>query len=160
VLLSELTSLRSEIRRFDGSDLSAALIRHLLLAVLLRVLRWGRASFAPADAASLSPSPYRVFHGTVEADFRRMHKVHDYARRLGYSVSTLNRACYRAEGCTAKSVIDRRIALEAQRLLIHSRATLVELSHYLGYSEASNFAKFFARVTGCSPSAIRRGDVR
>ncbi len=38
-----------------------------------------------------------------------------YALTLGYAISTLNRACAAMEGRSAKSVLDRRIALEAQR---------------------------------------------
>lgn len=81
--------------------------------------------------------------------------VKDCARRLGYSESTLSRACLAAEGRSAKEVIDRRVALEASRQLVHSQASVAEIGHPQGFSEATHFVKFFARMTGLPPQAFR-----
>jgi AraC-like DNA-binding protein len=56
----------------------------------------------------------------------------------------------------AKQVIDRRITLEARRLLVHSQTALAETGHQLGFSEAPNFVKFLKRVTGSTPSPFRK----
>ena len=79
----------------------------------------------------------------------------DYARRLGYSESTLSRACVAAVGHTAKRAIDLRLVLEAKRLLVHSQATVVQISHQLGFSEPTNFVKFFRRLAGRTPQQFR-----
>ncbi len=151
----ELDALKSEIRRFDHTDGGAALIGHLLLALLHRVVRWSRPRPARSPGGERAARQCRAFQYAVNADFRRKHRVANYALTLGYAVSTLNRACVAMEGRSAKSVLDRRIALEAQRLLVHSHASLVEISHYLGFSEPGNFPRFFARVAGTSPLAFR-----
>jgi AraC-like DNA-binding protein len=153
-VLADIDAMKGEIRRYAGDPVDAGLIQSLLMVLLSRVTRCGA-----RDAGGAAPLPipgaHRLFLRMLESRFRREHRVYGYARLLGYSTSTLNRACSIAEGRSAKSIIDRRIALEAQRLLIHSRATLVEISHHLGFSEPTNFVKFFARVTGRKPESFR-----
>jgi AraC-like DNA-binding protein len=154
--LHDLLVLKSEIRRYDGSELAEALIRQMLLVLLLQLMRWKKAELNRRGEIGPSRSAHQLLLSALEADYRREHHVYYYAGRLGYSVSTLNRACALAEGRSAKGVIDQRIALEAQRLLIHTRASCAEIGHHLGFSETTNFVKFFTRVVGKKPAALRR----
>lgn len=80
----------------------------------------------------------------------------DNAARLGYSESTLSRACLAAVGRSAKQVIDRRVALEAARQWVPSQLSVAEIGHGLGFTEATNFAKFFGRMNGLSSQAFRQ----
>jgi AraC-like DNA-binding protein len=80
----------------------------------------------------------------------------DYAARLGYSVKTLSRACLAATGQPVKRVIDGRVVLEAQRLLAHTGEPVAVIARRLGFSEPTNFGKFFTRHTGTTPGAFRR----
>jgi len=154
-VLADIKVMKNEIRRFSDDELDAALIQHLLMVLLSRVARWGTRSTRLSAEARPRQDSHRLFLHMLEAHFRKEHRVYYYARRLGYSASTLNRACVMAEGRSAKSIIDRRVALEAQRLLIHSRASCAEISHHLGFSESTNFLKFFSRVIGKKPEAFR-----
>ncbi len=155
ITLAGLGELKAEILQYDNRVVTRALIRHLLLALLLRLERW-RVSQAEAPVVGISrQNTHCQFLQLLEADFRTEHSVHYYARRLGYSPSTLNRACAKAEGRPSKHVIDRRVALEAQRLLAHSPSNVAEIGHGLGFSETGNFIKFFARVVGRSPTEFR-----
>jgi AraC-like DNA-binding protein len=155
-LYRDLSDLRRELRRYCGGELETALIRQRLFVLLLQTLQWSSAQSSHGGDAGLGRPAYQLFVSALEAGFRRERRVCYYSRQLGYSVSTLNRACALAAGQPAKALIDRRIALEAQRLLIHSRATHAEIAHYLGFSEASNFAKFYTRVVGRKPSELHR----
>ena len=157
---TELLALRHAIRRFDGTELMTELTRKMLEVLLLRVRYWSRAAAGGRANPAPDLGPYQLFLREVEAGFRKAHRAYHYAQRIGYSVSTLNRVCMLAQGLSAKAVIDRRIALEAQRLLVHSRASYAEIGHYLGFSEATNFVKFFVRVVGRTPSAVRREPLR
>ena len=156
-VLADIKAMKAEIRRFSDDKLDAALIQYLLMVLLSRVTRCGIHIRADRHRNEVRPSQdlHRLFLHMLEAHFRREHRAYCYARRLGYSVSTLNRACVISEGLSAKSIIDRRIALEAQRLLIHSRSSCAEISHHLGFSESTNFVKFFSRVIGKKPEAFR-----
>ncbi len=86
------------------------------------------------------------------------HQAHEYAARLGYSLKTLNRACMLATGCTAKQLIDARVALEAKRLLAHTDLPVASISYRLGFTEPTNFGKFFTRATGQTPGAFRAAE--
>lgn len=154
-VLSDIKAMKTEIRRFADDELDAALIQHMLMALMSRVTRWGTRATRKRGDVRRDQDAYRLFLRILEMQFRKEHRVYFYARRLGYSASTLNRACVIAEGRSAKSIIDQRIALEAQRLLIHSRASCAQISHHLGFSESTNFAKFFFRVVGKKPDAFR-----
>lgn len=48
----------------------------------------------------------------------------------------------------ARTRIDRRIVLEAKRLLIHADYSVESISTRLGFSESTNFVKFFKHIEG------------
>ncbi len=98
---------------------------------------------------------YRNYRAAVDQAYRRWHLVAPYARHLGCSAKSLNRACRAASDVTAKRVIVERLILEAKRLLAHSGDTAARISAYLGFDEPTNFAKFFRRETGLTPAAFR-----
>ena len=77
------------------------------------------------------------------------------AEDLGYSTRTLDRACQRATGRTAKQVVDERISLEVRRLLTHTDLPVARIATDLGFDDASNFTKFVKRQLGLPPSEVR-----
>lgn len=134
-------------------DLTKELLRQLLAGILLRIARLpGPGDSAPPQSAA---EPYRLFQHELERSFGTLRQAHDHAARLGYSLKTLNRACRRATGHTAKQLIDARVTLEAKRLLAHTDLPVAAVSHRLGFSEPTNFSKFFTRATGRTPGAFR-----
>lgn len=151
---ADAARLRADIQRFAGNEVESAIIRHGLLALLLRLAReqGGAARPPPTHEAAI----HRLFVRELEAHFHERRSVLDYARRLGYSESTLSRACLATAGHTAKHALDLRIALEAKRLLAHSEATVAQVGHRLGFSEPTNFVKFFRRMAGTTPLEFRR----
>jgi AraC family transcriptional regulator, transcriptional activator of pobA len=60
---------------------------------------------------------------------------------------------------TPKQLIDERVCLEAQRLLVHTRWPLTRICAELGFCEPTNFVKFFRRTTGQTPEQFRRKPV-
>ena len=71
-------------------------------------------------------------------------------------MKTLSRVCLAATGHPVKQVIDARVVLEAKRLLAHTDEPVARISRQLGFSEVTNFGKFFARRAGATPAAFRR----
>jgi len=152
-ICSDMLRLKSDHDHFDASRLDVSLIRHEMLALLLRIAKLQQAK---TDSTAHTGRPlYRLFQKELEANFQKQHSLGYYANRLACSESTLSRACVAAAGCPGKQVIDRRIALEAQRMLAHSVASIADIAAYLGFSEATNFVKFFRRTIGEAPSAFR-----
>lgn len=152
----ELARLRQDFERFDQSAVDVALIRQVLVCLLLRLARWHAAQSDGTKTLQVNRASYRLFVRELEMGFGQRLGVQHYAKRLGYSESTLSRACIAAEGRSAKQVIDRRVALEAQRLLVHSEDSVAAIGHQLGFSEPTNFVKFFSRMIGVTPNAFRQ----
>ncbi|MFL6699770.1 MAG: helix-turn-helix domain-containing protein [Vitreoscilla sp.] len=150
---ADVDRLRADIGRFEGSALETAQIWHQLLAMLLRLARERPA--AQAAAASTERGIYRLFMRELDKHLDRRPSIRELAQRIGYSESTLSRACLAATGHTAKSAVDQRVALEAKRLLVHSEANVAQIATRLGFSETTNFIKFFRRVVETTPSAFR-----
>lgn len=100
------------------------------------------------------PAPYLAFRD--ELGTPPLHQpIASYANRLGYSQRTLTRACLDATGRTAKQLLDEQVLLEARRRLAHTDRPVSDLAGELGFTEATNFTKFFIRMTGRTPRAWR-----
>ncbi|MEV7359688.1 helix-turn-helix transcriptional regulator [Kitasatospora sp. NPDC091276] len=137
------------------AELTGVLLRQLLGALLIRMARLPD----PAGRPALSPpgaGVYPAFRRELERSFAATRSVEDYAARLGYSPRTLTRACLAATGRSAKQLADARVALQAQRLLAHTDLPVAAIGRALGFTEATNFGKFFARETGRTPGDFRR----
>ncbi|MGW7411954.1 helix-turn-helix domain-containing protein [Streptomyces sp. NPDC054863] len=150
-----LDHLGQEFRSLrDGSPLPLethlSVLRHLLAVLVLRLAHIGE-----EPAARDSPDAFLLFRAAVERDFARTRRVEDYARVLGYASRTLSRATLAAAGVGAKEFIDRRVVLEAKRLLTHSDHSAARVAGLLGFQDAANFGKFFQQRVGASPLAFR-----
>ena len=145
--------LRKELDRPVLDALSAAMAHELLMCLMLGLSRTAMGSeAAPTAQARLA----RRFRRELEGWVHTRPSVALLARRLRVSTSTLARTCNQVLGHSAKEEVDRRVALEAQRLLVHSTSTSVAIGELLGFSEPTNFVKFFRRRTGTTPEAFRR----
>ncbi|MBI2769239.1 MAG: helix-turn-helix transcriptional regulator [Burkholderiales bacterium] len=154
-ILADVARMQVDIGRFVGTDVEASIIWHEWMTVLLRLAR-DRAAKPQAAAAFGEAQVQRLFLRELEASLHKRPSVRDFARRIGYSESTLSRACLAATGRTAKQAVDGRVALEAKRLLAHSDAPVAEIAYRLGFSEPTNFVKFFRRTAGLTPLEFRR----
>lgn len=95
------------------------------------------------------------FRRELEKHHRRSHEVAAYAAILRCTTRTLTRHAVASTGRTAKQIIDERVALEARRSLAHEDITVAALARSLGFASATQFVKFFRRVTGQTPTAFR-----
>ncbi|MEU0074942.1 AraC family transcriptional regulator [Streptomyces sp. NPDC006332] len=131
-----------------------AALRHLLAVLLLRL------AHLTVPVGSPAPEPdetYLRFRDAVERHFTATRRVEEYARMLGYSGRTLARATLANAGLSAKEFIDRRVVLEAKRLLAHGDESAAQISEHLGFVTASQFSKYFVHRTGRSPIDFRKG---
>ncbi|MFG3340768.1 helix-turn-helix domain-containing protein [Glycomyces sp. NPDC048151] len=145
--------LESEFRALGDLPLSVhlAAMRHLVAVLVLRLAHAGAAE-APSGEVS---ETFKRFRYAVERGFTETHRVEDYAARLGYSPRTLARAAIAATGSGAKEFIDRRVVLEAKRLLAHSDRTAAKIARDLGFRDPTNFSKYFQQRTGHTPIEFR-----
>ncbi|GHA33040.1 helix-turn-helix domain-containing protein [Streptomyces purpurascens] len=159
---AELAGLRAALeqlrREYEDTatlplSLHTAVLRHSLTAFLLRL-----AHLAAQSAESVrqrSDSTFTLFRDAVERDFATNHSVSAYADALGYSRRTLVRAVRAATGDTPKAFIDKRVVLEAKRLLAHTDLPIGRVGAAVGFPDAANFSKFFHQHTDQTPAAFR-----
>ena len=146
--------LALEFQSLGGISLEAhvMVLRHLLAVLVLRLAQ------RTAPVGSPAPDPgetFLHFRDAVERDFTHTRRLEDYARNLGYSPRTLSRAALTGAGVGAKEFIDRRVVLEAKRLLAHGNQSAARVAAQLGFTSATNFSKYFHQRTGQSPIAFR-----
>ncbi|MFI7010401.1 helix-turn-helix transcriptional regulator [Streptomyces sp. NPDC050145] len=130
----------------------AAILQRLLAVLLLRL------THLAAPAGTTSPEhadTFQRFRAAVERDYTRARDVGHYARALGYAPRTLTRAALDASGIGAKEFIDRRVVLEAQRLLAHGDDPVSQIATRLGFLDTSNFVKYFTQRTTTTPATFR-----
>ena len=154
-LIESVQRMASDATQPGDSRVKNALLRGQFQLLLARV---HLAHLAAAVDARIEPrllERYRDFRSTAEREFRRWHAVAPYARHLGCSVKSLNRATIEVAGVSAKAFLVARIVLEAQRLLAHTTLPVSAISEQLGFDEATTFVKFFRRETGSTPGAFR-----
>ena len=144
----------TEYRATDGAALSAQILQHLLHALLLRLARASNRA-TPQVISEATDRIYRRFLAQLERRFAQTRRVEDYARDTGCSAKTLGRACIAACGKPPKELIDSRVSLEAKRLLAHTRLPVGVIAVETGFSEVTNFVKFFRRCEGVLPSRFR-----
>ena len=134
-------------------SLHTAVLRHTLTAFLLRL-----AHLAASAAQALrqrSDSTFTLFRDAVERDFATNHSVSAYADALGYSRRTLVRAVRAATGETPKAFIDKRVVLEAKRLLAHTELPIGRVGAAVGFTDPANFSQLFQQHPDRTPAAIR-----
>ncbi|MEV0225269.1 AraC family transcriptional regulator [Streptomyces sp. NPDC050704] len=134
-------------------SLHTSVLRHTLAAFLLRLAHLAATS---ADAArEQADTTFTLFREAVEKGFATNHSVSAYADALGYSRRTLVRAVRAATGETPKGFIDKRVVLEAKRLLAHTDMPIGRIGAAVGFPDAANFSKFFHQHTGATPVGFR-----
>ena len=119
------------------------------------LLAFGRVARRTAVRAPPPASSVARFQVLIEDQFRRLHRVAEYARLLALTPGHLNDLTKAATGQTASTLLDARLILEAKRLLAHSDAPAAEVAADLGFPDPSYFGRFFRRHTAQSPRAFR-----
>ncbi|WP_433273595.1 helix-turn-helix domain-containing protein [Actinosynnema sp. CS-041913] len=143
--------LANEYAALTHAPVAAAsgLLAHLLAALLLRL------SLASGTQGPAYNETFLRFRDAVERDFATTHQAADYAHALGYSPRTLTRATQDAVGMGPKEFLDRRIVLEARRLLAHTDLPAAAIGARLGFPDPTNFFKYFRHRTGVTPGDFR-----
>lgn len=144
----------SEEFHSDGLPAHArsAVLHHLLTALLLRLTHYAATS---GDVGSELTDTFVRFRAAVEQSFCAHRDVAHYSKQLGYAPRTLTRATLAAAGIGAKEFIDRRVVLEAKRLLVHTDEPAASVALKLGFPDASNFVKFFMLRADVTPIRFR-----
>ncbi len=134
---------------FEGSE---ALLRHILLALIRRI----QAVSCVRLSSDVPNALVRAFLRLARDECGRMQSVEEFAQALGCSARTLRRLCYKEIGVTPRKVINQQLTEAAKRLLATTDMPLNGIARLLGFSDPSNFSRFFRREIGFTPGAYHR----
>lgn len=99
---------------------------------------------------------YREFKQLLERMFTQMHYAKAYAESMETTIGTLDRSCKKITNRTANKLINERLILEANRILVsHPKMSIKEIALKLGFEGTSNFVNFYKSQTDITPSVFR-----
>jgi AraC-like DNA-binding protein len=152
--LATARQMRRDASMAASIDDRNALMLHQISTLLVR-LRMVRSRVGVEGENARQSARVTKFRRLLDGQFLEHREVAWYARALSCSPKTLSRAALAVTGRSAKALISDRVALEAKRLLIHTRQPIQAIAEALGFDEPTNFVKFFRREVGPTPTAFR-----
>lgn len=100
---------------------------------------------------------FKDFSLLVENNFKTLHSVTEYAKRLGLSPKSLTKHFQKVGKQTPSDYIKNRIILEAKRQLIYSDLSVKHIAYNLGFNDSAYFTRFFKKSTSESPLQYKKG---
>ncbi len=130
----------------------------LLKLFLIQCQRYKRSSAAFNEKwESRQAQIVRQFKKEVEAYYKKIHKVADYANFQNLSSAYLNEVIKGETGASAKEYIQHRIVLEAKRLALYSDWTMKQIAWELGFEDTAHFSRLFKKYAQLNFSEWREG---
>lgn len=151
LLLYEFQSVRTELKQAPISwDL--IYLRSNIIAQLVN--REAGQKFKDMGQYRSSPVLQRYL-SLVEQYFREERSVAFYANLLHITPNYLNILCKRHFQLPAMFFIQKRVTLEAKRMILATDLSLKEIAFELGFTDPAYFSNFFRAQTGSSPREFR-----
>lgn len=126
------------------------------LNVILVELQRVYVSEATLPAIDSTTQLAQAYRKLVEQHFLEYKQVQDYAQMLGITLNHLVESIRKTTGQTPKQILQERLVLEAKRLLIHTGASVAEISHQLDFKTPSYFGSWFKKLEGITPVQFRQ----
>lgn len=128
----------------------------LFKAFLAKALEY--VNTASHEAKAASENIYARFYAMLNSETKVINHVAHYAIKLNTTPQNLNAVCKKNANLTASEMLAEYIIKEAKRLLFYTTCSVSEVAFELGFSDKSNFAKYFKRYTGITPTAFKKQD--
>lgn len=154
-LFTDLLQLM-EIELSNKIDISQAdILRNFLHNFLLLSERERRKQNFTEIVKGANLDYVMLFKDLLEANYRNLKQVSNYAKKLSVTEKRLNQATSKVLGKSPKQMINERVMLEAKRLLAHTNKSIKEIGFELGFDEPTNFTKYFLQHTNFTPVKFR-----
>jgi len=144
-LISEFNT--SEAAQYDM--LQAYLKQFIVLSVRIK-------KEFQVEKENLETKLFKDFSLLVEHNFRSIHSVTEYAKRLGVSPKSLAKHFQKGGMVTPSDIIKNRIALEAKRELLYADKSVKQIAYDLGFNDAAYFSRFFTKLVSKSPLQFKK----
>lgn len=136
-------------------DFSIGITRSVLHIVITKLFRVKAKAGHFVERKKYLPQ-FIEFQKLVEQDCFKSKKVQYYAKLLGISAKTLNNTSNDVVNTSAKAFIDERTIMQIKRLLISTDHSIKEIAYIAGFSDPTNFFKYFKKYTDNSPEVFRQ----
>lgn len=130
------------------------LIRSLLYQLLVILNRYYASAYNVQRDTSVHSDFYR-FRSLLEKNFVNDRSVEAYSKMLNISPGFLNKICRQFSGLSAQQMIHYKLISEIKKQLYQNKSAK-ELSYAFGFSDPSNFNRFFKKLTGITPQQYRK----
>jgi len=148
-----IKQMESEYHTKDS--FSSSITRSILHIIVTKLFRTkGKTGYLVERKKYISQ--FLEFQELVEQDCFKSKKVQYYAQKLGISTKTLNSILNDVVNNSAKAFIDETTILKIKRLLISTNHSIKEIAYIAGFSDSTNFFKYFKKFIGNSPEAFRQ----
>jgi AraC family transcriptional regulator, transcriptional activator of pobA len=128
---------------------------HILL-LLIRDCYKARYTIFIKEKATRAVQLTNAYVHLVDAHFREMHEVRQYASLLHITPKHLSEVVKSTTGKPAHDLIYNRLLQEARTLLANTDLSIAEIAYTLYFDDQSHFSHFIKRKTGKTPMAIRK----
>jgi len=130
------------------------LIRSLLYQLLVILNRFYAGVYKVQRDTYVHSDFYR-FRSLLEKNFLDDRSVEAYTKKLNVSTGFLNRICKQFSGLSAQQMIHYKLISEIKKQLYQNKSAK-EISYEFGFSDPSNFNRFFKKLTSITPQQYRK----
>ncbi|WP_223580772.1 AraC family transcriptional regulator [Sphingobacterium sp. GVS05A] len=130
------------------------LIRALLYQLLITINRLYSKTYNLQNNEVIH-SDFQRFKVLLEKEYAVNHNISKYAKMLNISPKILNKLCNQYSGLSAQQMIHQKLISEIKKELILKKSAK-EITYAFGFSDPSNFNRFFKRNTGITPQQFQK----
>ena len=95
------------------------------------------------------------FKALYNKELNKRHSLKFFCDKMNLSLNTLERAFKKYENTTPKKWTNKRLVSELQMELNRMDSSISDIAFKFGFSEVTNFTKFFKGQTGITPKQFR-----
>lgn len=130
------------------------LIRSVLYQLLIVLNRYYAGIYNVQRDTYVHADFYR-FRSLLEEKFLEDQTVEAYTKMLNVSRGFLNKICRQFSGLSAQQMLHHKIISEIKKQL-HQNKSAKEICYEFGFSDPSNFNRFFKKMTQITPQQYRK----
>ena len=153
---TQFNSLIEEKERSE--NLSKNLVfQFLLLSLLSRIDRIIKLNSIPSEISddNSDEAIFKNFAILLEKHFQQEHHIQFYSDKLNIGPRKLAEILVESTGFTVKQHIQKRLLVEAKRLLKFTNLSAKEISYDLGFTQPAYFSRLFKNKVGRTPKEYR-----
>lgn len=150
--LKLLKEIEQEFEQLQND--SNHLIRSILYQLLIVLNRYYAGVYDVQRDTQIHPDFYR-FRSLLEKRFLHDQTVEAYTKMLNVSAGFLNKICRQFSGLSAQQMIHYKLISEIKKEL-HQNKSAKEICYQFGFSDPSNFNRFFKKFTHITPQQYRK----